>query len=126
MEGHSSSLLTLELKHEAPALIIFALLHIQIGTLKGDYYATSGIHLGSYYIVYCKVVFSKKEGEGAAGGKKEHKEVSARVLRRVAVGLPFGEVFAVVVAVLVVVVVVVVVAVVVAALGVCVTYVITR
>ena len=36
VEPHLSSVLTLELKHEAPALIMFALLHIQIGTLKGD------------------------------------------------------------------------------------------
>ena len=31
---HSSALFTLELKHEAPALIVLALLHTQIGTLK--------------------------------------------------------------------------------------------
>ena len=31
---HKSSVLTLELKHAAPALIMFALLHIQIETLK--------------------------------------------------------------------------------------------
>ena len=37
MKPHISVSLTLELKHGAPALIMFALLHIQIGTLKGDY-----------------------------------------------------------------------------------------
>ena len=39
---HASMLLTLELKHEAPASIIFAWLHIQTGTLKGDYATKRG------------------------------------------------------------------------------------
>ena len=37
VKPHASTLLTLERKHDAPALIMFPLLHIQIGTLKGGY-----------------------------------------------------------------------------------------
>ena len=40
VKPHSFSVLTLELKHAAPALIMFALLHIQIETLKKNQIGT--------------------------------------------------------------------------------------